>query len=194
MTAWHRPPPPLQARISRSRSRSTSENSSRKCARGTLLSADEVDTALLQLPRADGPLLLAAAHVHHLITETDLARTIGETWAMAEYPDRQLGHDVWRILFAVAGYTHDGLPVPRPEKQLRLFRGEAAERRGDWSWTDDQDTARRYAAGGLRGRPAGRVWTALVEPGRLLARNTVREESEYVVDTKGLRIAEAALA
>ncbi|WP_275293569.1 hypothetical protein [Amycolatopsis sp. La24] len=163
-------------------------------ARGEVLSSVEVDAALLQLPRADGPLLLAFAHLHSLITAADLARTIGEAWAMAEYPDRQLGHEIWRTLFAVAGYTDDGHPVPRPERPLRLFRGAVVERRGDWSWTDNQNTARLYAAGGLRGRPVGQVWTALVEPARLLARNTGRDESEYVVDTKGLRIAESAPA
>jgi hypothetical protein len=38
---------------------------------------------------------------------------------------------------------------------------------------------------------SGRVWTATVEPGRLLARITEHRpgESEYVVDTDGLEIA-----
>ncbi|WP_143086266.1 hypothetical protein [Amycolatopsis saalfeldensis] len=49
-------------------------------------------------------------------------------------------------------------------------------------------TARAYAVDGVRGRPSGAIWTALVEPDRLLARNRDRDEFEYVVDTAGLTI------
>jgi len=159
--------------------------------RGTVLSPVEVDDALLQLPRAEGPVLIAFAHLHGLLAGPDLSRVIGEVWSMAEYPDRELDHSVWRALFAEAGFTSDGHAAARPQQPVRLFRGAVAERRADWSWTDRPDVARSYAEDGIRSRPTGRVWTALVEPARLLARNTGRDESEYVVDTGGLRISEA---
>ncbi|WP_037311900.1 hypothetical protein [Amycolatopsis orientalis] len=44
------------------------------------------------------------------------------------------------------------------------------------------------AAGGFGNRLPGAIWTALVEPERLQARNTDRDEAEYVVDTSGLTI------
>ncbi|MFI5560741.1 hypothetical protein ACIA2T_15815 [Amycolatopsis japonica] len=48
--------------------------------------------------------------------------------------------------------------------------------------------ARTYAADGFGGRLPGAIWTARVEPGRLQACNTDRDEAEYVVDTQGLAI------
>ncbi|MFJ9782650.1 hypothetical protein ACIRSS_23920 [Amycolatopsis sp. NPDC101161] len=67
-----------------------------------------------------------------------------------------------------------------------LYRGSVAAHRGNWSWTDSRDVARTYAAGGFGGRLPGAIWTALVEPERLLARNTDRDEYEYIVDTEFL--------
>ncbi|GLY38299.1 hypothetical protein Amsp01_043230 [Amycolatopsis sp. NBRC 101858] len=69
-----------------------------------------------------------------------------------------------------------------------MYRGSVADRRADWSWTDSRDVARTYAAGGFGGRLPGAIWTAMVEPERLLARHTDRDEFEYVVDTAGLVI------
>ncbi|MEV5718180.1 hypothetical protein AB0L41_30200 [Amycolatopsis mediterranei] len=69
-----------------------------------------------------------------------------------------------------------------------------ADRRDSWSWTDSRDVARTYAAGGFGGRRPGAIWTALVDPDRLLARNRDRDEFEYVVDTTGLTIEPARAA
>jgi hypothetical protein len=107
---------------------------------------------------------------------------------MADYPDRVLGHDWWREVFAAAGYTEDGLRVSRPTAPQQLYQGSVADRHADWSWTDSRDVARTYAAGGFGGRLPGAIWTAIVEPERLLARNTDRDEFEYAVDTDGLVI------
>ncbi len=90
-------------------------------------------------------------------------------------------------------------PVAAPVHCCRLHRGRpprsaphripaavpriGGRRRDNWSWTESRYVARTYAAGGFGGRLRGAVWTALVDPDRLLARNRHREESEYVVDT-----------
>lgn len=49
-----------------------------------------------------------------------------------------------------------------------MYRGPVTSRRAAWSWNDSRDVARAYAAGRLRQAGPGAVWTALVEPDRLL--------------------------
>ncbi|WP_215545079.1 hypothetical protein [Amycolatopsis sp. CA-230715] len=158
--------------------------------RSTPLTADEVDTTLVRVGRCDGPLLLDRLHHHQLITSDEVTRYVGNVWSMAEYPDQALSHTRWRELFRLAGYTVDGVPARRPESAVRLYRGSVEERCGDWSWTDSLDVAVQYAHAGIRGRPPGAVWTALVTPEHLLARNTGRDESEYIVDTSRVEIVE----
>jgi hypothetical protein len=62
------------------------------------------------------------------------------------------------------------------------------------AWTSDRATAERFSTGGLRGREPGRVWTAVVPPGALLAQISGRSESEYVVDPENLEIERAGAA
>ncbi|OXM50265.1 hypothetical protein CFP71_27925 [Amycolatopsis thailandensis] len=157
-------------------------------ARATVLSDEELDLALGRVGRVDGPVLVSGLQVRSLITDTQLTAVLGRVWSMAEYPDRALGHARWRELFAKAGYAADGRPESRPDTTLRLYRGSVERRRTDWSWTDSLDVARDYALSGIRGRPRGTIWTALVDPAMLLARNTGRDEKEYIVDTSGLAI------
>ncbi|MFI6030713.1 hypothetical protein [Amycolatopsis magusensis] len=156
--------------------------------RASLLAPDELAVALMRISGDDGPVLLDALYQHRLVSDQVLSCFVGLAWAGAEFPDRVLGRDRWRELFAAAGYTEDGLRVPRPTAPQRLYRGAVADRRADWSWTESRAVARTYAAGGFGGRLPGAIWTALVEPERLLARNTDRDECEYVVDTAGLAI------
>lgn len=148
----------------------------------------QVNDVLLRVGRNNGPSVLHMLRSVDRLSAEVAAATIGAVWSLAEYPDRYLGHDGWRALFSLAGYTVDGVPAERPIEALTLYRGSVPERRGDWSWTDNRAVAERYAGGGLRGRRAGVVWVAQVEPRRLLARNTGRDEDEYVVDTGGLVI------
>ncbi|UUV32345.1 hypothetical protein NQK81_02505 [Amycolatopsis roodepoortensis] len=155
---------------------------------GVVLTTDQLAVALYRVPRDDMPVLLDALYRHQLITDHDLSGFVGLAWSNAERPDLALPRDRWRTLFAAAGYTDDGPRVPRPTQPLRLYRGSVADRRADWSWTDSRDVARTYAAGGFGDRLPGAIWTAMVEPARVLARNTDREESEYVIDTEGLQI------
>ena len=58
------------------------------------------------------------------------------------------------------------------------------------AWTDDRATAEWFARAGIRGREASQVWTADVAPDRLLAwiHEGGRRESEYVINTRGLRV------
>lgn len=150
----------------------------------------DLESACVAVGRNNAPLLLAElwAEGHFTWNPEQLTSCIGAVWSMSEYPDRYLEHETWRELFALAGYTVDGDGAPRPAEAIRLWRGSVPERRGDWSWTDSRAVAERYAAGTHYGRPKSMVWTAMVEPRRLLARNTERDESEYVVDTEGLAI------
>lgn len=153
---------------------------------------EELSTALGRLGRNDGPALLFDL-LHEGLLTAETARLTGTTWNAAEYPDRAIPHQTWRELFTIAGYTRNGQPAERPAEPLQLYRGSVLERRGDWSWTDRLDVATGYAHGTRARRPLGKVWTADVEPWRLLARNEGkdnRHESEYVVDTDGLAIIE----
>jgi hypothetical protein len=56
------------------------------------------------------------------------------------------------------------------------------------SWTSSLEIARSFATRRLRGRLLGEVWTAKVEPWRLLAADTGGDEAEYVIDSQGLDI------
>lgn len=157
-------------------------------------SVDELKDALCRVDRVYGPHLLIYLWGEGLLTTDALRATIGDVWSMAEYPDVALPRETWRDLFSEAGYTVDGKPAQRPSSPLHLYRGAVrspAHRRRDWSWTDSLEVARFFAKG-PRGRQPGVVWTATVAPWRLLARNadpqTTRGESEYVVDTRHLRI------
>lgn len=154
----------------------------------------ELFEATGRLGRNHGPALLADLEAEGLLTADAAAVNVGAVWNGAEYPDRCLHRGTWRALFSLAGYTVNGTPAARPDVALTLYRGSVPERRADWSWTDRLDVATGYALGTRASRPIGTVWQATVEPRRLLARNDgpdYRNESEYVVDTDGLDIAEA---
>jgi hypothetical protein len=88
--------------------------------------------------------------------------------------------------------TADELPEPDNGASHAIggCGGAVAERRADWSWTDSLDIAQTYAHSGIGGRPQSTVWTAEVDPARLLARISERNEDEYVVNTKELTIHE----
>lgn len=151
--------------------------------------AERTLTALYRVDRNDGPALIVDLMWRGMLQDGVLTAVVGEIWSAAEYPDRSLDHATWRNLFEEAGYTVDGKPDRRPKSPLRLYRGSVESRRTDWSWTDNLAIAERYAAGKIGGRPTGLVWTALVEPTRLLACNRVsRGEDEFIVDTDELLI------
>lgn len=118
---------------------------------------------------------------------------VPDAWCSAEFPLRQLDRDLWRELFALAGYTHNFRPAARPTSALTLYRGAVAERRTDWSWTPTRSVAERFTV--LRASEGQtRLWTAQVEPSHLLAYigEDGRAEDEFVVDTDGVVITEVS--
>lgn len=148
---------------------------------------DELTTAMLRVGRIPALSLLESLFSEGMITPAAAAANVASAWSMAEYPDTTLDREVWRGLFELAGYTVDDTPADRPSEPLVLWRGSLPEARANWSWTDSREVAQQYADGGFRRAP-GALWTATVAPWRLLARQTGRQESEYVVDTAGLEI------
>jgi hypothetical protein len=141
--------------------------------------------------RTFAPGLLSAAWHLRKITLGTLQAQVGPSWSGAEFPDRLMTRQLWRGLFAAAGFTVDGVPAPRPAEPIELYRGSVPKRRRDWSWTTDRAIAEKYAAGGMAGRPDGSVYRTVALPSALLCANSGRQESEYVIDTRGLKITEA---
>jgi hypothetical protein len=152
---------------------------------------DDVEQVVVRLGRGWGPYVLDVLQTAGALT-ADTATLAGPIWGMAEYPEGRGGmtRASWLSVFAVTGYTVDGMRAERPGSPVRLYRGAPPSRRSRMAWTDDLATAERFARGELRGREAGQVWTADVAPERLLARihEGGRSESEYVIITRGLRV------
>lgn len=156
-----------------------------------ILSLDEFEDLCLLAGRVNGPALLHDAWMLRRIEQSTVTATISDIWSMAEYPDRTMPRHSWRRLFSVAGYTRDGHAAERPAEPVELWRGTVHERRRDWSWSTDRAVAEKFAYNGVYGRPIGTVFRVLAPPQSLLCENTERDESEFVVDTRGLRIVEA---
>lgn len=154
---------------------------------GQPVTGDRLESLVGWLGREAGPDLMWNLHVENLLADGAYRRA-SSIWSGSEFPNQHLPREEWRTLFSRAGYCVDGEPAERPTEHLKLWRGSAPERRDDWSWTDDPETADSFARRGLRGRPIGHVWTAYVAPWRLFARENGRTEAEYIVDTEGLDI------
>lgn len=155
-------------------------------------SADDIMGASCQVGRNHYPYLLASLYAEGLVDREVAAVVVPDAWSMVEFPNNALDEEEWESLFDEAGCTVDGVPAKRPNHHLHLWRGAIPECRNGWSWTDDRELAGWFAA-----RPhnagQGRVWTADVEPHRLLAKigmNVRPKESEYVVDARGLTVYE----
>lgn len=154
-------------------------------------SAEDLETACSRLPSESGPEFLWV--VQDAITRDALAGVLGSAWSMAEQPTECLPSALWAELFEDAGYTVTpaerlGGRASRPKTPMTLYRGATDEARAGWSWTDDVETARRFAHGELAGRSPGRVWQATVPPDRLLAEIHARGEREFVIDPRDLEI------
>lgn len=153
----------------------------------------ELEVMLSRVGRNNEPALLFDLYYAGLLTAEAATRCVASAWSIAEYPQDLIPDDTWRALFDLAGYTVEGQPAERPTEPLRLYRGSPEQFRDRWSWTDDRDSAERFATGGLRARLPGTIWTAQVEPWRLFCHihEHSRGESEYVLDTRGLVIERA---
>ncbi len=153
--------------------------------------ADDIETALVRVGRNAGPALVLDLFDNGLLTAAAARRGVPHAWCMCEWPGRAVDPPHrWRDLFDLAGYTVDSVPSKRPTTPLTLYRGAVPEHRDGWSWTDDIQLAQWFAE-----RPhnagRGRIWTAVVEPSRLLARIITEGrdgESEYVLDPSGLAV------
>ncbi len=159
---------------------------------GDTLTYDAFYTLCLRAGRVHGPKVLLDSWMQGRIDNAILSNSVAEVWSAAEYPEQALRRCDWRNLFYSAGYTVDGQLAERPTEPIRLYRGSIPQRRCGWSWTGDLDIAQRFAAGyetgGPIGRLAGEVWEIMAPPAALLSHITGRQEDEYVVDTRGLRI------
>lgn len=161
-----------------------------------LLAADQVTTEELEhliglAGRNNGPALLFDAWFGKKINRDTLTAVIGPAWSAAEYPDQNLDRGTWRYLFRKSGFTVDGKPADRPDGPLTLWRGSVPGRRRDWSWSTDRGVAEGYANGTAARRPQGRLYRVVAPPEALLCANNGRDEAEYVIDTRHLRITEA---
>jgi hypothetical protein len=111
---------------------------------------------------------------------------VAYAWSRLEFPLMESERGLWLESFREAGYTRDCEPATRPSKPLQIYRGSTADRRLGLSWTTNRRIARKFAFG-LEGRlPRGNVYSAIVEPQHLLARITLRCESEMVINPGGL--------
>jgi hypothetical protein len=69
-----------------------------------------------------------------VISDAIVATVTADVWSGAEYPQDWLGTTDWLELFAVASFTIDGRPSPRPDKPM--------------SWTSDRGLAQKFAEKG----------------------------------------------
>lgn len=146
-----------------------------------LLTERALARALLLVPKPYQPDVLWSFYETG-VDKAALATHVGPTWSYVEYPDQMLDHEQWAEMFGFVGFTRDGKPAQQPTGMVRLWRGSVPERRTDWSWTTEWETAHRYAHGGVGFRPAGTVWTAEVPASLIYACNDGRREAEWVVE------------
>ena len=149
---------------------------------------------LLRAGRNHGPALLYAAHSSGVIDDEVIGRHVGSIWSGVEFPDRTLEWDEWMEFFEIAGYRVDGTGATLPTEPIRLYRAAASAHVYGHSWTDDLAVAQHFLAVGYRDTFKPSLWTAEVEPERLLAyiADDRPGESHYVIDTTGLEVVEVS--
>jgi hypothetical protein len=115
-----------------------------------------------------------------------------DAWSGTEYPYVNFPRDMWLAMFRAIGYTCDGEPAERPAERVTLYRGVlgTATVRG-MSWTTDLEKAwwfaRRHSDLGV-----AMVYQSIPPVTSLLAYIGDRNESEYVVDPRGIRVEKLA--
>jgi hypothetical protein len=149
------------------------------------MDADTFTTAAVHLNRNDMPTLLFDLFCNGALDVALHPGVVGTAWSKAEYPTRCLEPAIWVKLFAVAGYTHDFDPAPRPTEPVELYRGCTPAGRLGMSWTSDLPFARRFAYGGASEPSECCVYCFDSPPGAVLAfiRDAPgRPENEYIID------------
>lgn len=106
----------------------------------------------------------------------------GRAWISARRPTLVMKWEGWNALYRAIGYTVDGELAPLPERPVRMWRGAHRNHRMNQSWTTDRGLAAAFAQGPGRG-----LWTALVEPSRILV-TLGGNEPQSVIDTEGLTV------
>lgn len=93
----------------------------------------------------------------------------------------------WVDLFRTAGYARSGQRKAPPAHPVRLYRGAPDYAAPSMAWTPSRALALRYASQDGALNPAGRLWSALVEPDALLAAiDLSTDQLEIVVDPRRL--------
>lgn len=167
------------------------------------MTRDEALSILLRGGRVDAPATLFDLWTcTDEIAAADAPYLACYAWSVAEYPSDALNLDAWGSLFGGVPYgedgrrtlTRDGEPIPVPDRRVRLYRGAPADKRAGMSWTTSPAVAASFAGDGMRGRPAGVVWTVEAAPWRLLANIVDMRpgEDEWVLDPAGLVVEEVA--
>jgi hypothetical protein len=149
---------------------------------------DDIVTACSRVGREGAPALIQSLW-RDVAWRPSIVRVVGSVWSMAERPESLMPQEGWITMFRAAGFRDGGEIAAPPAEAVDVYRGSTHGGRFGMSWTTDLNTARSFARGGLRGRPAGSVWTARVSPEFVLARiggDGAREEGEVVVDPAGL--------
>jgi hypothetical protein len=156
-------------------------------------------TALHPVNNRDLPDFVHALVIADCVAPEREREWITQGWTRPEFPCLNLGVPKWLDLFGRVGFItdwdaeeHDGEAPTVPTATTTLYRGvrltmhpatnQAASR--GLAWTDDVDRARWFATR----FGDGLVVTADVTPRRVLARFIGRNESEWIVDTRRLRI------
>ncbi|MCU1530388.1 MAG: hypothetical protein JWP75_4151 [Frondihabitans sp.] len=143
--------------------------------------------------RNELPWAVSSAHTCRVITDLDeLAKGVMDAWTGAEFPMAHLTQVDWLELFHAVGFIENAVRAEPPVDLRRLYRGATPNAKRRWSWTDDVEQAEWFAA---RSRTVGlddaKVWTAEVQPSTLLAHFPGgREEAEWVINTRGVKITE----
>lgn len=152
------------------------------------LTADEVMALWYRLGRGSAPTIVSHLAKMGLLRKKVLRDTVGHAWCGSDRPEDVLGSRRWMSLFRRAGYAIDGELATRPPEPLRLYRGATERTAHRMAWTADVKVAERFASDRWQFGSAGRVFTALVNPVRLLCLINDRDESEYVINPAGLHI------
>jgi hypothetical protein len=142
------------------------------------------------------PMVLWDAAVRRQLDPAEFPAALAEAWSSHDAPESALPTNEWVGFFSEAGFTINSAAAERPAEPLTLFRGTTPGRRRRMSWTEDRELAQFFADRTERFGLVAHVYTAVVEPVQLLARITdIRPgESEWVVNTVGLKIARAKFA
>ena len=119
-----------------------------------------------------------------------LGEALEDAWTGAEFPERTVERELWITMFGWSGYIVDTTARERPAEPLTLYRGAKPDAKAGMAWTGSLEQAQWFANRPLQSGE-GKVYTATVEPERLLAHfPESRGEDEYVIDSEDLEITE----